>query len=456
MTRSRQSSRRSVGFLPWSEKLEGRQLLTGGGWPPYISSAELNSLLHDPVGYPAVRPNTPALPYGAPSKQAAYIDPTAHIVNGYAVIVSSPSFIAPYSTLNAHGGIIKIGSGTDILDNVTIVANPLHPHTAPAPQVRIGDQVWVGYGAQILGPSTISAYGSSVQPTEIGPGAQIDRATIEPGAFVGALARVGPEVTVPSGYFVLPGKNVTTNAEASDPALGMVRAVTNTDISALNKMLAANLSLAQGYNTLYQGQSATGTSPGIAPPTTGMYNGNLAAISGANNEPGSATASTAFLPAGSSPKFLSPNQGLVAVTLDTLRARVTGGVVFNSMASAVAHSLGRSNSIRADIGQPITIGSNIHTGSGVTITSPGNGPIAIGNNFQVGNNVSIIGNSTTKMVIGDNVTIDSGAVVEGTSLGNGSSVGASALLLNSTFPAGTQIPAGAIYENNKFLGYVEW
>ena len=210
------------GSSPGATVLERKQLLNGSSWPPYVSKAELHSLLHDPVGYPAVRPNTPVLPYGTASKLAAYIDPTAHIINGYAVIVSSPSFIAPYSTLNAHGGIIKIGSGTDILDNATIVANPLHPHTAPAPQVLIGDQVLVGYGAQILGPSTIGAYGASAKATEIGPGALIDQATIKPGAIVSALARVGPGVTVPTGYRVLPGKNVTTNAEASDPALGMV------------------------------------------------------------------------------------------------------------------------------------------------------------------------------------------------------------------------------------------
>ena len=139
----------------------------------------------------------------------------------------------------------------------------------------------------------------------------------------------------------------------------MVRAATSGDISDLNKKLAANLSLAQGYNTLYQGQSATGASYGVASTVTGIYNGSLAAIEGANDEPGSATATTAFLPAGASPEFLSPHQGLVAVTLNNFPARVTGKVVFNSMASTVAHGLGRSNSIRADLGQPITIGSNI-------------------------------------------------------------------------------------------------
>jgi carbonic anhydrase/acetyltransferase-like protein (isoleucine patch superfamily) len=413
-------------------------------------------LLHDPVGYPAVRPNTPVLPYGTPSKMATFVDPSAHIINGYAVIVGSPSFIGPYSTLNAHGGIIKIGSGSDILDNATIVANPLHPHVAPAPEVRIGDHVLIGYGAQILGPSTVGAYGSAARSTEVGPGALIDQAIIEPGAIVGALARVGPGVTVPTGYRVLPGKNVTTNAEASDPALGKVVRVTNSDLSDLNKQLAANLSLAQGYNTLYQGQAATGISPGVDPSLSGIFNGNLATVEGAGPQPGSPTASTTFLPPGTSPKFPSPVQGLVQANLYGFRARVAGGAAFHSRARDVAHHLGRSDSIRADLGQPITIGSISQAGNGVTINSPGGGQLTIGQNLIVGNDATILGDASTKAVIGDNVTVGSGAVIVGTSLGSNSVVGDRAYLLNSKFPPGTQIPSGAIYINNKLTGSVEW
>jgi len=457
MDRSNRNSRRSVRFQPWNEVLERKQLLSGSSWPPYVSNVELYSLLHDPVGYPAVRPNTPVLPFGTAAKLATYIDPTAHIINGHAVIVGAPSFIAPYATLNAHGGIIKIGSGTVIQDNSAIVANPLHPHTAPAPQVSIGDHVLVLYGAQILGPGTIGAYGSEVMPTEIGPGALIDQANIEPGAIVSALARVGPGVTVPSRYLVLPGKNVTTNAEASDPALGMVVPVTSSELNGVGSQLTANLSVAAGYSTLYQGQSATGASPGIPTTVTGIYNGNLAAIEGANSKPGSATATTAYLPPGTGPQFPSPTQGLVQGLLFNFPARITGAVVFNERAGDVAHRLGRSNSIRADMGQSITIGSIGHTGIGVTINSPSGGALTIGHNFVAGNNATILGGtSTTKAVIGDNVTIGNGAVVSGTSLGSGSTVGDHAYVFDSTFPARTKIPAGAIYENNKLVGFVAW
>ncbi len=187
MDRSRGKARRSVRLPLGNETLEPRELLSNGGWPPYISTAQLYNLLNNPPGYPAVRPNTPVLPYGVASKLATYVDPSAHVINGYAVIIGAPSFIGPYSTLNAHGGIIKIGSGTDILDNATVVANPLHPHTAPAPEAQIGDHVLVGYGATILGPSTIGAFGSAAKATEIGPGALIDQANIEPGAIVSRL-----------------------------------------------------------------------------------------------------------------------------------------------------------------------------------------------------------------------------------------------------------------------------
>src|SRR3954454_24337228 len=329
MDRSERNSRRTVRFLAGAEGLEERQLLSQGSWPRYISRAELQALLHDPIGNPAVRPNTPVMPFGFPSKSATYIDPSTRIINGYAVIVSSPGFIGPYSTLDAHGGVIKIGISSAILDNASIVANPTHPHTAPAPMLRIGDNVLISYGARVQGPATIGAYSSTAAPVEIGSGALGDGAMIEPGSIVGALARVGPGVTLPSGYAVLPGKNVTTNLEASDPARGKVVKVTAADLTAVSKLLSSNLGLAAGYNQLYQGQSNTGVSPGVDTSVTGINNGNLSTVEGASQQPGSPTASTAYLPPGTAPRFPSPHRGLVPGRLYGFRARVTGGTVFH-------------------------------------------------------------------------------------------------------------------------------
>ena len=129
----------------------------------------------------------------------------------------------------------------------------------------IGGSVVIGFGATVLGPSTIGSYSGTSKPVSIGANALIDGATIEPGAIVSPLARVGPGVTVPSGYMVLPGADVTTNAEASNPKLGMVTPVTSSELATITKTLSANETLATGYVTLYQGNSATGASPWCEP-----------------------------------------------------------------------------------------------------------------------------------------------------------------------------------------------
>jgi carbonic anhydrase/acetyltransferase-like protein (isoleucine patch superfamily) len=122
----------------------------------------------------------------------------------------------------------------------------------------------------------------------------------------------------------------------------------------------------------------------------------------------------------------------------------------------LAHRLSRANAIRADQGQPIKISSVAHTGSHVTINSPLGGTLTIGKNFVAGSGAVILGGPNVNSVIGDNVNVGPQAVVDRTSLGLGSSVGAGAYLLNSSFPADTVIPPGAIYINNKLAGHVQW
>lgn len=439
--------RSTTRFRPRGEGLEARELLNGS-WPTYISKAELRALLNEPKGFPAVRPNTPVLPYGTTAKQATFIDPSARVANGYAVIVSTGSFLGPYSAFDARAGIIKIGGGTAILDNASIIANPTRSNARPVPEVLIGNQVQIGYGATVLGPATIGGYGAATKPVSIGPGAIIDGATIEPGAFVSALARVGPGVTVPDGMKILPGANVATTAEATDPTLGKATPVTADDVAELSRTLPANLELGAGYVTLYQGQSQTGPSPG-AP---GVFNGDLSQITGSSSRPG---ATATHLPPGTAPKYPSPRRGLVQGRFPAFPARVTGGAQFEQRARDVVESVGRGNSFRADQGQPITVGSISATGAGVTINSPLGGKLAIGQRFAADAGAVILGGADqTTTTLGDDVTIGAGAVVAGSSLGAGSTVGELAYLLNSTFPDGTYIPSRAIYIDNILVGYV--
>jgi carbonic anhydrase/acetyltransferase-like protein (isoleucine patch superfamily) len=436
--------RRSV-KLPCSVESLGDRLLPSSG-------NMISALLTNPVGYPAVSPNLPVMPFVTPSKKATFIDPTVKVQNGNTVIIGYQNFIGPYASLDGRGGAIKIGNGSDVLDNAAIVAKSGHARVAP--EVLIGNQVVIGFGAKVIGPSTIGAYGSASKPTSIGANALVDGATIEPGAIVSPRARVGPGVTVPSGFKVLPGANVTTNAEASNPSMGMVAPVTTSDVSTIKSTLSENESLATGYSQLYQGNSATGASPGANPTLGGINSGDLAAIEGANLEPGPSSAS--FEPSKSGPQFQTPHQGLIGVQLANFPSRFTGKVVINMMALRAAHRLGRANAIRADQGQPIVIGSIARTGFRVTINSPLGGTLTIGNGFRTGSNVVLLSGPNVNAKLGDDVNIGSGAVVVQTSLGSHSTVGQGAYLFNSTFPANTVIPPKAIYLNNKFQGYVRW
>ena len=166
-------------------------------------------------------------------------------------------------------------------------------------------------------------------------------------------------MTVPSGYMVLPGANVTNNDEASNPKLGLVVKVTSAETATIKSTISDNVALANGYISLYQGNSATGASQGVSTAISGVFNGNLSTIRGANFQPGPTTAS--FEPAKTGPQFLTPNRGLVGVVLPNFSSRVTGGVMISMRAWQAALHMGRANAYRGDQGQPIAIGSIAHT-----------------------------------------------------------------------------------------------
>jgi len=443
-----------------------------------------HGFLNTPKGFQAVRPNTPVLPFAATLATATFLDPTARVVHGEHVVIGSQSYVAPYATLDAATGFIKIGSKSAVLDNATVVSDPNHLTPYPT-NVRIGDQVSVGAGALVEGPSVIGAYGTKAKPTLIGPNAVIDGATIEPGAVVGGLARVGPGVTVPAGEYVIPGSNVTTNAEASDRSLGMVEAIPAKVMTALSSNIARYPALAAGYTNLYQGNSNTGASIGTS--ATGINNGNLSVVEGAGPEPGNGsttvTTGIAFEPTATtpvSPSFVGPYKPAVMANLFNFRARVIGDVRFGERPAYVARYIGNGNSIRADEGQPITFATSPFTGRNVTIDSPGGGittttmmtttfgvsktttttkttgSIKVGKNFAAGDRAVILGGTAPSYTIGDNVTVGPGAVVINSSVGTGVTIGARAYVSGTTLKSGQNVPAGEVILNGKDLGKVQF
>ena len=490
MDRSKNRRQLNKRYRPWTEQVEGRLLLTQvGALGPF-------GFVNNPPGYHLVRPNTPVAPYGSPLATATFVDPSVRIHHGDHVVAGQKSYIGPYAALDATYGFIKIGSGSEVLDNAFITATAAD-HRANPTNVLIGDKVSIGYGAVVNGPATIGASATAAKATGIGPNAVINGAIILPGASVGALAYVGPGVVVPSGYYVLPGASVTSEAQATDPALGQVEklpAAVSTDLTA---ELARGSALANGYAYLYQGQAATGTSLGLDSAATGVFNGNLAAVLGTSQEPGPATATAAtgitFEPSKTGPKFPGPYKPQIEGLLSSFPGRVTGDTRFNARVYTVTRHLGKLNAIRSDQGQPIQFLGAPNTGRAVTINSPlggavttttiaGNpstttvngvttltlnnattttttktlGGVTIGAGFQAGNHAVLLGGPGALYTIGTSVTLNPFAVVSRTNLGSNVSVGAKSYLFNSTVPDNTVIPPGTILINNTVVGQVRW
>jgi carbonic anhydrase/acetyltransferase-like protein (isoleucine patch superfamily) len=444
-----------VRFRPDVMRFEDRTLLSG--------LSLVAPQLFNPAGTEAVRPNTPVLPYGTPTAGGpTFIDPSVNLINGAHIVFGTKSYVAPYATLDVASGFLKIGTGSAVLDNASIT-------TATGAVTAIGDSVQIGYGATINGAAAIGIYGTSAKPTGIGPNAVIDPgATIGNGSFVGALATIGSGVTVPSGVYVLPGKVVTTNAQASNPALGMVVPITTAIKTELATGLTRDTALAAGYTNLYQGTAATGVSTGVLASITGVENGNIAAVNGISQEAGAATSTVVtginFEPAkATGPKFIGPGKPSVEGAIAVFKARIIGGVTFNARLVQIQAAIGKKTSIRGDQGQNISFASPPATGPSTTITSPlggvtisgttttTTGAMKFGTNFRSGNKAVILGGTASSYTIGNSVYVGANAVVAGSSLGNNVTIGAGAYVSNSTIAAGTNIAPGEIYISNKVV-----
>lgn len=452
---SRTDRRRSRGLILGVEPCEGRLLLTqnlllrqaAAPITAELSPREIRAIqLRKPAFHP-IRQNTPVLPYARPAAGGTFADPTVAFVQPRRIEIGVRNYIAPYAALDARGGFIKVGSASSIQDHALIRANPTGRRGIPG--VLIGDSVYLGARSVVRGPATIGTLSkTALPPTSIGAGATIDGATIRPGAIVSELAYVGPGVTVPADVVVLPGKAVTTDAEASDPALGKVAIQTAAQRSAAAAVLAGARGLARGYIILYQGDPATGVSPGTALYQPTIFNGSLAPVLGISPEPAVPVAAAV------APSFAVPSVNrLVQQTLPQFGSRVVGRAAFAANFFEVKAALGGRNSIRADGAQAFRFADAPRTGTGVVVNGPAGGSLAVGRGFRAGDRAVILaGKGST---IGDDVTVGAGAVVTNSSLGTGVVVGDGALVSASTLAPGTVIPARAVVVGGRVVGTVE-
>ncbi len=370
--------------------------------------------------------NVAVLPNAASPSTETFIDPTAVIRGSRAITIGVQDYVAPFATLMAcGGGTISIGSGSNVQDNVEILAR------GPRAKVAIGDQAILAHNATVIGPATIGSLGGA--PAFVGFNAIIDGATVQPGAMVGALAKVAPGIVIPTSYKVLPGMYIQTQAQADDPSLGKVAQVTPADLEFMNDVIHVNESFAEGYSELaHQSPSLV---RGISPnPPTPPFN------------PESNTPILAGQPT------LAP----------AFRDRIIGDVRMTDTLRQLNRTMGRDDSIRADEASPFLIGAIRRMGNRVTIHGLEYTNLAAGHGDSFGYHSVVHGGpdsgqepeETTKL--GAGVRIGPWAVVFRSTIGDDSVIGPYAYVDGSRLAPGTHVPKGAIIINNQYVGQVQW
>jgi carbonic anhydrase/acetyltransferase-like protein (isoleucine patch superfamily) len=368
---------------------------------------------------PAHRPV--AVPLGDLA-EASFVDPTAVIVGGGQVAIAGESYVGPFATLIAGRNGIVIGHGSNLQDNTTVDAR--------RGAVVIGDNAPIAHGATVIGPATIGASGG--RPAFVSFNAVIDRATLEPDTVVSGLARVGPGVVIHSGTKVLPGKFVRTQAEADDPALGKVTAVTNEDRAFVAEVLEVNTHLASGYAALYF--QSPRLVHGIGPNPDNAFN------------PGETLPVLAGLPT-SAPHF---------------RGRIVGKVTLTDTLAGLKLVLGHGDAIRADEGSPFLFGPFGRVANRVTFHALVGSGITLGSNDSFGFHSLIHGGPdipnppAETTTLGNNVSVGAYAVVYRSHIGDNVVIGAKSYIERSTIAPGTIIPPGTVMILDQVVGTVQW
>jgi carbonic anhydrase/acetyltransferase-like protein (isoleucine patch superfamily) len=424
-----------TGLLHRDGEAAGRQgwlsFLQAGGSPRALLEGLLSSpeyyALHTSLALTSGAPvavNRPVLSALDDAQGASFIDPTAQVLAPRQVAIGFQDYVGPFALLDASGGSITIGSGSDIQDNSTITAGDRGG-------VAIGDNVIVAYNATVLAGSRVGDLGGA--PAFVGINAVIDGATVEGDAMVLALARVAPGIVIHAGMKVLPGKFVQTQDEADDTSLGKVAPVTDADRAFMEGVLHANVALAQAYTDLYRQEG-----PG--------------AVLGVGVNPGDSDGSDRNLPTLAGLPTADPSFG----------DRIIGQVALANSAAELSQLLGDMDAIRADEGGPVQFGTIDSMKDRVTVSAQGGTGIGVGNNFATGFH-SVIhsgagdGSSPAASTqIGDNVTVGDWAVVSGSTVGSGSEIGFRAYVENSQLAPGTVVPDRAIIIGGVNLGSVEW
>jgi carbonic anhydrase/acetyltransferase-like protein (isoleucine patch superfamily) len=350
-------------------------------------------------------------------------------------------YVAPFALLDATNAPISIAADSNVQDQVKIIASETG--------VEIGPRVIMAHMAVVKGaakigtqgstgpftdPATNTQFSNTVPETFLAFNCEIDGAIVQRNTVVNFLARVGPGVTLPAGKVVLPGKNVTTNLQASSGSLGKVANLTQADVALMEGIIEVNEAFAKGY--------------------TDLARADLTNITGINYAP-----VTSFNPGG------LPYIGGMFTRDPNFRNRIIGNIVLQDSLTNLSHKLGNRISLRADEGQPFYVGQIAGMANDVVFHALETTSLTLGNGIGYGPRALVHGGRQVvngvangpETSVGDAVGLGPNSVVFRASIGNNSAIGQRSAVFNSTLPARTHITSRTIYaDNGNLILPVEW
>lgn len=218
-----------------------------------------------------MRDNRPVCEHDAPAAGASFLDPTVNVWR-HATSISPAGVRGPVCDAGSWQGTGQIGPESNVQDNVRVRGGVLNRTSAdrrslrraalrPGSGIRTGERVILAHGSSVRGPARLGVgpvkhvpdgMGGAVEDSGVfvSFGAQVDGGIIERDSGLSALSRLGPGVRLRSGFIVLPGKNVTTQAQADRPALGKVRPIVEADREFNAGVVEVNVGLAREYTRL--------------------------------------------------------------------------------------------------------------------------------------------------------------------------------------------------------------
>lgn len=379
---------------------------------------------------------------------ATFIDATASLSFRSNIYLGEHVYIGPFATLRtgyfSSTRAITVGNDSNVQDSATLDAS--------VASVTLGEEAIVAHGGTVRGAANnFAGIGSArgIYSAQLGVGgkcphddkhcpsfvsfnALVEGATVQMDAMVGALARVGPGITIPSGFKVLPGKNIVSNSDLSLSS-GKIAPVTEADREFMRGVVEVNVCFATQYSELAKRDAN--------------------ALTGINFNPGHCE----FNEASELPTLAG-----TATKDPSFRNRIIGHVELKNTLAELDKALGVRIALRADEGEPFKVGTITAMEDGVIFHALEGSHLQLGDKGSYGFRSIVHGGPTDftgfkdTTITGDNFVLGARSVFFRSRIGANSRVGFKSLVQQSDLPANTVIGDRKIIISNAEAGVVEW